>query len=63
MGKEEIYDESKGADSTVEHVAPKLEQARIATEEEHNLGVWQAISENKSVVFWCVFFAFSAIGW
>ena len=59
----DIHDENKAAHSIVERVAPKIEQARVATEEEHNLSVWDAISKNKDVVFWCVFFAFSAVGW
>ncbi|KIV96703.1 hypothetical protein PV10_00532 [Exophiala mesophila] len=56
------YDD-KLTDTTVKHVPPKLEQARLAAEEEHNLSVWRALTENKRVVFWCIFFAFSAIGW
>ena len=56
------YDD-KITDTTVKHVPPKLEQARLAAEEEHNLSVWRALTENKRVVFWCIFFAFSAIGW
>lgn len=63
MGKEEILDDNKAADSTIENVPPKLEQARAAAEEEHRLSVWEALSKNKTVVFWCVFFAFSAVGW
>jgi len=59
----DIHDESKAADLTVERASPKVDQARVATEEEHNLSVWDAISKNKSVVFWCVFFAFSCVGW
>lgn len=63
MGNEEILGESKSADSVVEDLAPKVEQARVAAEEEHTLSVWDALCKNKSVVFWCVFFAFSAVGW
>lgn len=59
----DIRNESKAAGLAVEHVAPKIEQAQLAAEEEHNLSVWGALTHNKTVVFWCVFFAFSAIGW
>ncbi|KAK7899976.1 hypothetical protein LTR67_003722 [Exophiala xenobiotica] len=54
---------SKATDSAIEDVAPKVEQARVAAEEEHQLSVWSALTTNKTVVFWCVFFAFSAVGW
>lgn len=59
------YDDShpKTSDTTIERVPPKLEQAQLAAEEEHNLSVWRALTENKRVVFWCIFFAFSAVGW
>jgi hypothetical protein len=62
-GAENVYTESKARDSIIEDVPPKLEQARVAREEEHRLSVWDALSQNKIVVFWCVFFAFSCIGW
>lgn len=52
-----------GETTMVEDLAPKVEQARVAAEEEHQLSVWDALTKNKVVVFWCVFFAFSAIGW
>jgi hypothetical protein len=54
---------SKATNSAIEDVAPKVEQARVAAEEEHQLSVWSALTTNKTVVFWCVFFAFSAVGW
>ena len=63
MEKAPINDDGKAADSIIEHVAPKVEQARIAADEEHNLSVWEAITQNKVVVFWCVFFAFSGVAW
>lgn len=59
----DIRNESKAADLAIEHVAPKLEQAQIAAAEEHNLSVWEALTQNKTVVFWCIFFSFSAVGW
>lgn len=63
MEKVAIENEDKAVNANIEDVAPKLEQAILAAEEEHNLTAWQAISQNKLVVFWCVFFAFSAVGW
>jgi hypothetical protein len=63
MEKAHINDDTKAADSIIEHVAPKVEQARLAAEEEHSLSVREAISKNKLAVFWCVFFAFSGVAW
>lgn len=63
MEKSTIHDDPKAADSNIEHVTPKIEHARIAADEEHRLAVWEAISKNKLVVLWCVFFAFSGVAW
>ena len=49
--------------SAIENMDVKTEQAREAAAEEHSLTAWQAIRSNKRVVFWCIFFAFSCIGW
>lgn len=59
----EFHDGTKPRGTVVENIAPKVEQARVAAEEEHQLSVWDALTKNKIVVFWCVFFAFSAVGW
>lgn len=59
----DLHHENKAIGSVIEDVPPKLEQAQLATEEEHNLSVWGALTQNKNVVFWCIFFAFSAVGW
>lgn len=59
----DLQHENKAVGSVIEDVPPKIEQAQIAAEEEHNLSVWGALTRNKKVVFWCIFFAFSAIGW
>ncbi len=59
----DLHGGSKAAESAIETVAPKVEQARVAAEEEHQLSVWSALTTNKTVVFWCIFFAFSAVGW
>ncbi|KAK5057779.1 hypothetical protein LTR84_011780 [Exophiala bonariae] len=57
------HSENKAISSVIDDVPPKIEQAQIAAAEEHNLSVWGALTQNKKVVFWCIFFAFSAIGW
>jgi hypothetical protein len=59
----DVHGGSKAADHAIENVAPKVEQARVAAEEEHQLSVWSALTTNKTVVFRCVFFAFSVVGW
>jgi hypothetical protein len=53
----------KSTFAAVENIHVKTEQAREAAAEEHSLTAWQAIRSNKRVVGWCVFFAFSCIGW
>ena len=53
----------KATMSAIEDVGLKTEQAREAAAEEHSLTAWQAIRSNKRVVLWCIFFAFSCIGW
>ena len=62
MAEKNSHDEAKAVDSTIENVGLKTEQIREATAEEHRLTAWQAISSNRRLVFWCVFFAFSAVG-
>lgn len=49
--------------SAIESINLKTEQAREAAAEEHTLTAWQAIRRNKRVVLWCIFFAFSCVGW
>ena len=61
--KLDTHGQEKAADSTVEDVILKGDDAAVAVAEEHSLSVWGALSSNKRVVFWCVFFAFSCIGW
>ena len=57
-------DEKTQEDMTVEDVYhTKQDEAAVAVAEEHSLTAWNAIVQNKRVVFWCAFFAFSAIGW
>lgn len=38
-------------------------KAEIAAIEEHKQSVRQVLEKNPRVVFWCLFFAFSAVGW
>lgn len=52
----------KAGNETIEDADLK-QNAIIAVDEERNLSVWQTIGANPKVVFWCAFFAFSAIGW
>lgn len=58
--------ESKGAevdiDEKVEDVTTVID-ATLAAEKEHNEGVWHVMRNSPLVVFWCLFFAFSAVGW
>jgi len=62
MATTQDYNE-KTSISAFESVNVKTEQAKEAAAEEHSLTAWQAIRSNKRVVLWCVFFAFSCIGW
>jgi hypothetical protein len=63
MEKIALDHDGKPDDTVIEDVGPKVEQARIAAEEEHNLSVRDALSQNKLVVFWCIYFAFSGVAW
>lgn len=38
-------------------------KARVATNEERRQSVWHTVKKDPRVVFWCLFFAFSAVGW
>ena len=55
--------QEKLADTTIEHVAIKNEAVAAAVADEHSQGAWEAILNNKRVVLWCVFFAFSGVAW
>ena len=60
----EKFEPKAGAVSTVEDTYPqKVDEAQIAAAEEHSLSVKDALLNNKLVVFWCIFFGFSSIGW
>lgn len=65
FGKSEAQLEEKTQETmTVEDIYnSKHDDAAVAAAEEHSLTAWGAIASNKRVVFWCAFFAFSAIGW
>lgn len=54
--------DQKVLDDKVEDVSSDL-QVDSVVKEEHATTVWQVIRENPKVVFWCFFFAFSAMGW
>lgn len=57
------HDREKTGHSGVQSVNVKTEQAQEAAAEEHSLTAWQAVRTNHRVVLWCIFFAFSCIGW
>ena len=44
-------------------IAARAEQVEVASAEEHNQTIRNALSNNKRVVWWCFFFALSSIGW
>jgi len=49
-------------DHKIEVVTVDL-KARVATNEERRQSVWHTVKKDPRVVFWCLFFAFSAVGW
>lgn len=63
MAEKTLHEEAKALDTMIDNVEPKTEQLQEATSEEHNLTVWKALTTQRRVVFWCVFFAFAAVGW
>lgn len=52
----------KVLEDKIEDVSSDL-QIDIAAKDEQNSSVWQVVRENPKVVFWCLFFAFSSVGW
>lgn len=52
-------------EATIEDVSLKgrHDAVAIATAEEHSLSMKDALLNNKRVLWWCFFFAMSAIGW
>jgi hypothetical protein len=49
--------------ATIEDVSFKRDEAAIAAAEEHSLSMKDALLNNKRILWWCFFFAMSAIGW
>ena len=49
--------------ATIEDVSLKRDDAAIAVAEEHSLSMKDALRNNKRILWWCFFFAMSAIGW
>jgi hypothetical protein len=49
--------------ATIEDVSLKRDGAAIAAAEEHSLSMKDALLNNKRILWWCFFFAMSAIGW
>ena len=62
--KESYMSDSKPVDqATIEDVSFKRDEAAIASAEEHSLSMKDALLNNKRILWWCFFFAMSAIGW
>jgi hypothetical protein len=62
--KETYTSDEKPMDHTaVEDASLKRDEAAIAAAEEHNLSMRDVLLNNKRILWWCFFFAMSAIGW
>jgi hypothetical protein len=62
--KETYTSGSKPVDhAIIEDVSLKRDEAAIATAEEHSLSMKDALLNNKRILWWCFFYAMSAIGW
>jgi hypothetical protein len=62
--KETYNSDSKPLDhATIEDVSLKRDNAAIANAEEHSLSMKDALLNNRRILWWCFFFAMSAIGW
>jgi hypothetical protein len=62
--KETYTSDSKPVDhSTIEDISLKRDNAAVANAEEHSLSMKDALLNNKRILWWCFFFAMSAIGW
>jgi len=61
--KTSTSDEKPMDHATIEDVSLKRDEAAIATAEEHSLSMKDALLNNKRILWWCFFFAMSAIGW
>jgi hypothetical protein len=62
-GRQEIKPEPSVGDMTVHEVLSKRDQAAIAVAEEHRLSMQDMLRNDKRIVWWCFFFAMSAVGW
>lgn len=54
--------DAKVVEDKIEDVSSDM-QAETAAKDEQASSVWQVVRENPKVVFWCLFFAFSSVGW
>ena len=62
--KQTYRSDSKPLDhATIEDVQLKRDETAIAIAEEHSLSMKDALLNNKRILWWCFFFAMSAIGW
>ena len=63
-GRQETKTESKVEDITIhDEVLAKGDEAALAVAEEHRLSVKDVLRHDKRIVWWCFFFAMSAVGW
>ena len=62
--KETYISDAKPLDvATIEDVSLNRDAAAIAAAEERSLSMGDALRNNKRILWWCFFFAMSAIGW
>lgn len=59
---EPFTQDTKVLEDKIEDVSSDL-QVDNTTKDEQNSPVWHVVRENPKVVFWCLFFAFSSVGW
>jgi hypothetical protein len=63
-GRQEIKTEANVEDLTIhDEGLSKRDEAAIAVAEEHGLSMSDVLRNDKRIVWWCFFFAMSAIGW
>lgn len=65
-----LWEQQKPEDAIVEtheeiniDQVPSKEVIASNNEEEHQLSLWHVLQHHKGLVWWCFFFAVSAIGW
>ena len=51
------------AHSHQEEALTKRDDAAIGVAQQHNLTIRDVLRNHKRIVFWCIFFSMSAVGW